>query len=135
MEIRKLLHEISQMAEQALACARKVRGGRSAGHSLSLNPFGRVGARSFGAGLIVWPTHPAESRRHGRVRYCQFSMTTPIISPSVKVNVTIGPSCTLSTKGGRKQARQMPPFCRTLGYTIPAEPLVNSLSPSDWEVV
>ena len=30
----------------------------------------------------------------------------------------------------RKQAMQTPPLCRTLGYTIPAEPLVNSCSPS-----
>lgn len=65
----------------------------------------------------------------------QFSMTTAAISASTKVNVTIGPSCTFSTKGGRKQTIQTPFLCRTLGYTIPAEPLVSSLSPSAWEVV
>ena len=52
-----------------------------------------------------------------------------------EVNVTMGPSCTSSTKGGRKQAIQSPSLCRTLGYTIPAEPLVNSSSPRIWEVV
>jgi hypothetical protein len=76
----------------------------------------------------------AECRRR-RLRRRQFSMTTAVISASTKVNVTMGPSCTFSTKGGRKQAIQTPSLCRTLGYTIPAEPLVNSLSPSVWESV
>ena len=57
------------------------------------------------------------------------------MAASMKVNVTIGPSCTFNTKGGRKQAMQTPSLCRTLGYTMPAEPLVNSLSPSVWEAV
>lgn len=68
-----------------------------------------------------------------QVVQCQLSTTTAVISASMKVKVTIGPSRTLSTKGGRKQAMQAPSFCRTLGYTIPAEPLVSSLSPSAWE--
>ena len=65
----------------------------------------------------------------------QFLVTTAVISASMKVNVTIGPSWTFSTKGGRKQAIQTPSLCRTVGYTIPAEPLVNSLSPSVWETM
>jgi hypothetical protein len=71
--------------------------------------------------------------KEARLRRGQFSMTTAVISASMKVNVTMGPSCTFSTKGGRKQAIQTPFLWRTLGYTMPAEPLVNSLSPSVWE--
>ena len=50
-------------------------------------------------------------------------MTALVISVSVKVNVTIGLSRTFRTKGGRKQAIQTPSVRRTLGCTIPAEPL------------
>jgi hypothetical protein len=58
---------------------------------------------------------------------------TAVNSASVNVNVTLCAARPLSTRGGRKQATQKPSLCRTLGYTIPAEPLVKRLSPSSWE--
>jgi hypothetical protein len=51
------------------------------------------------------------------------------------VNFTIDPSRTFNTSGGRKHAIQTPPSRRTLGYTIPAEPLVNSFIPSACETL
>ena len=85
---------------------------------------------------IVGPREPIEDTdcaREVAVMWSQRSMTAFVISVSVKVNVTIGPSRTFRTKGGRKQAIQTPSVRRTLGYTIPAEPLVKSVSPSVWE--
>jgi hypothetical protein len=40
---------------------------------------------------------------------------TLVISVSMKVNLSIGPSRTFRTSGGRKQAMQTPPRSRTLG--------------------
>jgi hypothetical protein len=45
----------------------------------------------------------------------QPSIFTPRNSSFSKVNVTNGPSRTFKTRGGRKQAMQIPPLRRTLG--------------------
>src|SRR5579872_753230 len=65
-------------------------------------------------------------QRHG-------SISTEDTSVLLKVNVTLGPSCTLSTNGGRKQTILTPALCLTLGYKIPADPLVSNRTPRAWE--
>src|SRR5258708_38888584 len=52
---------------------------------------------------------------------------------SGNVNVKVAPLRTFVTRTGRKQAMQVPPDSRPLGYTIPEEPRCSNSSASPCE--